>query len=80
MKSTRSGSSPHAVLQVKKFNDLHRVKVDDVTFMETGNVGMYIAKSKTDRECLGVEFDISGEMVGVFSVPVMLGNGELFVP
>ena len=52
MKSTRSGSSPHAVLQVKKFNDLHRVKVDDVTFMEPGKVGVYIAKNKTDRECL----------------------------
>ena len=33
---------------VKKFNDLHRVKVDDLKFMETGNVGLYMAKRKTD--------------------------------
>ena len=38
---------------VKRLNDIQMVKVDDVTFMETGNVGVY--KSKTDRECLGVE-------------------------
>ena len=58
---------------VNRFSDLIRIRMDDVTFMRNGNIGVFMAKSKTDKECAGLDFEISVlQMMGEFSVPGML--------
>ena len=57
---------------IRRFSDVHRVRVGDVSFMEDGAVEVFMARSKTDKKNSGMEFVLAGTRVGGISVTQVL--------
>ena len=53
---------------VRRFSDINCVKVNNVSITENGDLKVWVEKHKTDKLQQGMEFMVTGKMMGKFSV------------